>query len=222
VDALYARLTRAEARDNASLTLDSRRSPMATTKLPHGEPILSFASLAEWEAWLDAHHASSTGVWLRLARKGSGLASVSKPEALDAALCFGWIDGQGRSADAGTWLQRFTPRGPRSKWSQINVRRVGELAAAGRMRPSGLAAFEAARADGRVERAYAGQRTIGVPDDLQERLDASPAARDFFAALDSKNRYAILYRIQDAKKPETRARRIEKLVAMLEAGQTIH
>ena len=195
---------------------------MAVPRSKDGQPVQRFTSLAAWEAWLEEHHANAPGVWIRFPRKATGAASVSKKEALDAALCFGWIDGQSVSGDETTWLQRFTRRTPRSKWSLINARRAEELVAAGRMRPSGLAAMEAAKADGRWESAYAGQRTITVPPDLQARLDASPAAREFFAGLDSKNRYAILYRLQDAKKPETRARRLDKFVAMLEAGEKIH
>jgi uncharacterized protein YdeI (YjbR/CyaY-like superfamily) len=185
-------------------------------------PTLPFESRAAWEAWLEAEHATSAGVWIAFARKDSGIASVTHDEALDAALCYGWIDGQAARLDDTRWLQRFTRRGPRSKWSKINCAKAEALIAEGRMRPAGLAEVERARSDGRWEAAYASPRNIAVPDDLQRRLDASPRARASFAGLDSRNRYAILYRLHDAKKPETRARRLDKFVAMLEAGETIH
>lgn len=185
-------------------------------------PTLSFASRTEWEAWLEAHHATAPGVWLRLARKDSGIASVSRAEALETALCFGWIDGQARSEDERYWLQRFTPRRPRSKWSQINCAAAERLIAEGRMRPAGLREVEAAKRDGRWEAAYASPRTMTVPADLQSRLDASPRAKRFFEQLDGRNRYAILYRLHDAKRPETRLRRLEQFVRMLEAGETLH
>jgi uncharacterized protein YdeI (YjbR/CyaY-like superfamily) len=175
-----------------------------------------------WEAWLEEHHTSAPEAWLRIAKKGSGLASLSIGEALDGALCFGWIDGQRRAHDATWFLQRFGPRSRRSTWSKINTEKVAALIAAGRMRPAGLAQVEAARADGRWEAAYAGQRTATVPPDLQQALDANPRAAAFFATLRGQNRYALLYRIQDAKRPETRARRIARFVAMLERGETLH
>ena len=182
---------------------------------------LPFASAAAWEAWLEAHHASAAGVWVMIAKKASGIESVSYPEAVDSAICFGWIDGRREALDERHFRQRFTPRGPRSRWSQINVAKVERLSAAGRMRPAGLAEVERARADGRWAAAYAGQRTMTVPEDLQRELDARPQAAAFFADLNSQNRYAILYRLHDAKRPETGARRLAKFVAMLEAGETI-
>lgn len=185
-------------------------------------PILAFASRAAFEEWLEAEHAVSPGLWLKFAKKGSGVESVTYPEARDAALCFGWIDGQKASLDETYWLLRFTPRTPRSKWSQINRERVAELTAEGRMRPAGLAEVERAKADGRWERAYASPRNAAVPEDLQAALDADPAAAEFFAGLDGRNRYAILYRIGDAKRPQTRAARIEKFVAMLGRGEKLH
>lgn len=185
-------------------------------------PIIHFESPREWEAWLEENHATSKGLWIKFAKKGSGISSVSYQEAVDAALCFGWIDGQSASFDEKFWLQRFTPRGPKSKWSQINRDKAAAFIVQGKMRAAGLAAVEAAKRDGRWDAAYAGQRTITVPDDLQKKLDENPKAREFFAALDSKNRYAILYRIHDAKKPETRARRIDQFVAMLNEGKKIH
>jgi len=187
-----------------------------------GLPILPFASTRDWESWLEEHHDSSAGLWLQIAKKASGLETVTYAQALDVALCFGWIDGQKAGYDEVYFLQRFTPRRARSKWSQINVDKVTELIAAGRMRPSGLAQIEAARADGRWDAAYGGMATITVPDDLQAALDANPAAAAFFATVSRTNRYAVLYRVYDAKRPETRARRIEALVAMLADGKTLH
>lgn len=185
-------------------------------------PIMLFVSLAELEDWLEEHHARSDGLWLKIAKKASGVESVSYAEALEVALCFGWIDSQKRGFDEKHFLQRFTPRRPRGKWSRNNRDAAEELIATGKMRPAGLAEVEAAKADGRWQAAYAGQRTAEVPDDLQRELDANPTARESFARLDSANRYAILYRLNDAKKPETRERRLRKFVAMLERGEKIH
>jgi uncharacterized protein YdeI (YjbR/CyaY-like superfamily) len=185
-------------------------------------PILLFASSAAFEAWLEDNHADSAGLWLKIAKKGSGVASITYAEALELALCFGWIDSQKRSFDGKFFLQRFTPRRPRGKWSRINRDKAVELIDAGAMRPAGLAEVEAAKADGRWEAAYAGQRTATVPEDLQRELDRNVAAREFFATLDSANRYAILYRLEDAKKPQTRERRLRKYVGMLERGEKIH
>ncbi len=186
-----------------------------------GEP-LACRSAAEWEAWLEENHASAKDVWLRLARKGADTVTVTRSEAVELALCYGWIDGQAASGGDAFWLQRFTPRTPRSKWSRINCDAAEILIRTGRMKPSGLAAVQAAQADGRWAAAYASPRAMAVPADLLEKLREHPAAEAFFSSLDARNRYSILYRIQDAKKPETRARRIEKFVAMLERGETIH
>jgi uncharacterized protein YdeI (YjbR/CyaY-like superfamily) len=194
----------------------------AAEEIKAGLPVRSFDDLAALEAWLESEGQSRAGIWLRLAKKGSGPGGLTKKEAIDAALCFGWIDGQLDKYDEASWLIRFTPRRPRSKWSEVNAKRALELIAAGRMRPAGLAAIEAARADGRWDAAYAPQSRAGVPPDLQAALDASPAAAAFFATLRGANRYAILYRIGAAKKPETRAARIAKFVAMLERGETVH
>jgi uncharacterized protein YdeI (YjbR/CyaY-like superfamily) len=183
---------------------------------------IAFASEALWEQWLRENHAASDGVWLKIAKKGAGIDSVRYPEVLEVALCFGWIDGRREALDERHFLQRFTPRRPRSRWSQINREKAERLIAKGRMRPAGLAEVERARADGRWEAAYEGQRSISVPEDLERELDARPRAKAFFAGLSSQNRYAILYRLHDAKRPETRARRLAKFVAMLEAGETIH
>ena len=181
-----------------------------------------FAGPEEFRAWLREHHDTSAGIWLQLAKKGSGRTSITYDEAVEVALTFGWIDGQARSGDDTYWLQGFTRRRPRSPWSRRNRERAEALIAAGAMEPSGLAEVERARADGRWDRAYEGPRTAAPPPDLVEALVARPAARDFFATLNSANRYAILYRIQDAKRPETRARRIARFVDMLEQGETIY
>jgi uncharacterized protein YdeI (YjbR/CyaY-like superfamily) len=187
-----------------------------------GLPTIAFASEAEWEAWLERHHAESPGVWVKMAKKGSGIDSVSYPGVLESALCFGWIDGRRKALDASYFLQRFTPRRSRSRWSRINREKAERLMADGRMRPAGVVEVQRAQADGRWEAAYAGQKASTVPDDLQRELDARPQAKAFFAGLSSQNRYAILYRLQEAKKPETRARRLAKFVAMLEAGEAIY
>jgi uncharacterized protein YdeI (YjbR/CyaY-like superfamily) len=184
--------------------------------------VLAFPSQQAWEQWLEAHHQDCAGLWLKIAKKASGIPTVTYAEALEVALCFGWIDGQKGGYDDRYFLQRFTPRRARSKWSKTNVDKVTELIAAGRMRPSGLAHVEAAKADGRWEAAYGGMATITVPDDLQAALDADPQAKAFFESISRTNRYAVLYRVYDAKRPETRARRIADIVAMLHEGRTFH
>ncbi|MBV8083204.1 MAG: YdeI/OmpD-associated family protein [Chloroflexi bacterium] len=185
-------------------------------------PVISFATQAEFAAWLADNHASSRGILLKLAKKVSRIPSVTYAEAVEAALCYGWIDGRKDPLDATHWLQRFTPRRPRSPWSKINNAKAEALIAAGRMQPAGLREVESAKADGRWESAYYGQRDITIPDDLQAALDASPAAKEMFGKLSGANRYAILYRVHDAKRPETRERRIREFVAMLERGETLH
>jgi uncharacterized protein YdeI (YjbR/CyaY-like superfamily) len=182
----------------------------------------TFDSAEAWRDWLGEHHATSAGVWIQFAKKGSGIVSVSHPEALDEALRHGWIDAQKDSLDARYWLQRFVPRGPRSKWSRINRERVLELTEQGLMTPAGLRAADEARLDGRWAAAYEPPSAITVPPDLQAALDAEPAAAAFFLTLTSQNRYAVLYRIQDAKRPQTRARRIATFVQMLAEGKTLH
>lgn len=184
--------------------------------------VLEFASENEWEAWLAENHMSAREAWLRFAKKGAEAVTVSRAGALQAALCYGWIDGQAASQDDEYWLQRFTPRTRRSKWSRINRDAAEELIRSGKMKPAGRAAVEAAQADGRWDAAYAPPSSIEVPQDLLDRLDRSPAAQSFFASLDAQNRYAILYRIQDARKPETRARRIDTFIGMLERGEKLH
>jgi uncharacterized protein YdeI (YjbR/CyaY-like superfamily) len=185
-------------------------------------PVLAFAGAAEWESWLASQPPLANGLWLKFAKKTSGVLTVSKPDAIDLALCHGWIDGQLKPFDDTYWLIRFTPRRPKSKWSAINCKRAEALIEAGRMRPAGFAEIERAKADGRWEIAYQSQSTITVPADLQQALDENEGAGTLFDALDSANRYAVLYRVHTAQKPETRARIIEKLVAMLGRGETIH
>lgn len=191
---------------------------MATEDLP----VQSFKTAKAWETWLERHHATSEGVWIQFAKKDSGIASAAYPESVEVALCFGWIDGLRRAHDAEYFLQRFTPRRPRSQWSKLNRERAERLIAAGRMREAGLRQVDAARADGRWEAAYAGPREIEVPDDLLRALEQDRRAKASFAVLSSRNRYAILYRVGEAKRPETRARRIAQFVEMLARGETLY
>ena len=185
-------------------------------------PIIPFASREAWESWLEEEHAASEGLWLKIAKRGSGIETVTFVEALDVALCYGWIDSQRAGFDGRYFLQRFTPRKPRSKWSQVNREKVAKLIEAGRMKPAGLREVERAKADGRWDAAYEPQSTATVPDDLRLALEENDRAREFFETLNSTNRYAILHRIQDAKRPETRARRIAKYVAMLAEGKKLY
>ncbi len=182
-------------------------------------PVLPFASAEAWEAWLREHGAESPGVWMRLARKGSGIPSVTRDEAVDAALCHGWIDGQSRGGDDTTYLQRFTPRRARSIWSKRNRQRVAELEAEGRMAEAGRREVERAKADGRWEAAYDPPSTAEVPDDLRAALDAEPAAAEAFAGLGAQSRYVVLHRLMTAKRADTRERRIAQFVAMLARGE---
>ncbi len=186
------------------------------------DPTSSFASRKAWASWLAKNHTTVPGVWVKLAKKKSGITSVSQREAVEVALCYGWIDGLARSVDADYWLQRFTPRSARSVWSKINCARAEALIASGEMRAAGLKEVERAKADGRWAAAYDSPRTATVPDDLARALAKNKKAREFLATLDSRNRYAILHRIQNARKPETRARRIAAFVAMLSKKQTIY
>ena len=186
------------------------------------QPIMTFATQEEFRAWLEAEHATSDGIWMKVAKKGTGIPAMSHDEVLDVALCFGWIDGQRKGLDETYYLQRWTPRRKRSPWSKRNVDKVAKLIEAGLMQPAGFAEIERAKADGRWDRAYHGASSATVPDDLQAALDANPKAAEFFATLKGSNRYAILYRLQDAKKPETRQRRLEKFVGMLERGETLY
>jgi uncharacterized protein YdeI (YjbR/CyaY-like superfamily) len=183
---------------------------------------LHVLTVADWESWLEEHHAASPGVWLHLIKKGSALSAPTYEEALQVALCFGWIDGQAKALDADFSLQRFTPRRKRSVWSQRNRDRIQALTDAGRMRPAGLAEVERAKADGRWDAAYAPASEAEIPHDLQAAIDANPAAAAFFATIDRQNRFALIYRTTTAKKPETRARRIAQFVEMLAGGETIY
>ena len=185
-------------------------------------PITLFKDGKAWETWLKKHAATSRGLWLRLAKKSAALKSLTYAEALDVALCHGWIDGQKKSHDQDSWLQKFTPRGPRSIWSRINRSKALELIEQGRMRPAGLAAIEVAKVNGRWETAYDSHRTSTLPDDFVKALGRNPKAKAFFATINGTNRYAILWRIQTARKPETRQKRIEKFVQMLEDHETLH
>jgi uncharacterized protein YdeI (YjbR/CyaY-like superfamily) len=186
------------------------------------QPVMSFASKAEFTAWLAENHASSDGIWIKIAKKGAGVESVVVTETLEVALCFGWIDGQRKPLDDKFFLQKYTPRRARSKWSKRNVGLVAKLIEAGEMRPPGHAEIERAKADGRWDAAYDSPANMQVPPDLQAELDARPEAAAFFATLNSTNRYSILYRLHDAKRPETRTRRLEQFVAMLERGETLY
>ena len=184
-------------------------------------PVKPFKSPDAWEKWLAANHAKSPGVWMQIAKKDSGISSVSYQEALDVALCYGWIDGQKQAYDDAYWLQRFTPRGPRSVWSKINTGKADALIKSGRMKPAGLAAIESAKATGRWESAYDLSRNAEVPPELQAALDKSKRAKAFFETLRGANRYALIFRVQTAKKPETRAKRVAEFIEMLERGETI-
>ncbi len=187
-----------------------------------GLSILAFATQDDWDAWLTAHGADWAGLWLKFAKQAAGVACVSKAEAIETALIHGWIDGQLDRFDDQFWLTRFTPRGPKSNWSQINRATAMKLIADGRMKPAGLAAVETAKADGRWAAAYAPPSRAEIPDDLAMALDAAPAAKAFFATLKGANRYAVLYRIHDAKTPKTRAARVKTFVAMLARGEVLH
>ena len=185
-------------------------------------PIELFEDQGAWAAWLESNHADSPGLWLRHAKKASDLASVSYAEALDVALCYGWIDGQKKSYDESSWLQKWTPRGAKSIWSKINREKALKLIEQARIQPAGLAEVERAKQDGRWEAAYDSHSTATVPDDLQAALDSNAEAGAFFATLNSTNRYAILFRIQTAKKAETRAKRIREFIGMLERHEKMH
>lgn len=188
---------------------------------PDIDPTL-FRNAKAFETWLKKHHATSDGLWLQIARKRAEVPSVTYAEAVEIALCWGWIDGQKKALDEQHFLQRFTPRRARSIWSRINVDKVAALVEAGRMQPAGLAQVDAAKADGRWAKAYDGARTATVPEDLQAALDANPPARQFFATINASNRYAVTWRVQTAARPETRARRIALLVDMLARGEVVH
>lgn len=185
-------------------------------------PVLLFKTPKAWATWLAKHNGQSKGLWVRLGKKDSAITSITYPEALEVALCYGWIDGQKKAEDEQHWQQKFTPRGKRSIWSKINRDKALALIEQGLMQPAGLAEVERAQADGRWEAAYDGQRSATVPTDLQAALDENKKAKAFFATLDSANRYAIIFRTHNAKKPETRAKRIAQFVAMLARHEKIH
>jgi uncharacterized protein YdeI (YjbR/CyaY-like superfamily) len=185
-------------------------------------PILPFISKQKWADWLAKQHDKTSGVWLKLAKKGSEIPSVTYDEALEVALCYGWIDGQKKSFDDKYWLQKFTPRGQKSIWSKINTGKAEKLIRSGEMKPAGLKAIEAAKKDGRWDAAYESQKNISIPDDFQAALDENPKAKAFFTTLNSVNRYAILFRIHNARRAETRTRRIRQFVEMLENGEKLH
>ena len=185
------------------------------------QPIIAFSSAAEFRRWLTQNHAEHPGVWIQIARKGSGIPSVTYAEALDEALCLGWIDGQKKSLDATAYLQKFTRRGKRSVWSKINVGHVARLEQAGRMKPAGIAAVEAAKADGRWEAAYQSFSTAEVPEDFLAALGKEPKAKAFFETLNKTQRYGFLFRITTAKKAETRSKRIAEFVGMLKRGEKL-
>lgn len=191
-------------------------------KSAHGSPLRSFADQEAWAAWLEKNYRKSHGVWLRLAKKGSTVRSVSFSDALDVALCYGWITGQTKGETEHTWLTRFLPRSEKSLWSRINRERALALIASGKMKPAGLAAIERAKANGQWDAAYDSPRHAAVPQDLEAALDSNSRAKAFFDTLDSANRYAILFRLQTVKKPETRARKIRLFIEMLARNEKIH
>lgn len=182
----------------------------------------TFPNQAAWESWLEINGTGSAGVWLRLARKRAEKETLSYAEALESALCYGWIDSRKHAESEHYWCQRFTPRSARSMWSRINRQKAEDLIAAGRMRPAGMREVERARQDGRWDAAYASAARSTIPDDLQQALDANMEAKAFFATLDSQNRYSVLFRIQNVKKAETRARKIAQFIAMLARGEKLH
>ena len=195
---------------------------MKTKSGPAGQTVRLFATQRDWAAWLEKNHRKADGLWLRLAKKDSTLRSVTYQEALEIALCYGWIDGQKRGESDEAWLQRFLPRSAKSIWSKINREKATALIASGRMKAAGVEAVEAAKKDGRWRAAYDSPKGAKVPPDFQLALDSSPRAREFFLSLDGANRYAVLFRIQTVKKAETRARKILDFIEMLERGERIH
>src|SRR6266550_1006180 len=188
----------------------------------NGLSIMSFETQQDWERWLTEHHTDTVGIWLKIAKKETGISSVYYAEALESALCYGWIDGQKASFDEQYWLQKFTPRGPKSMWSKVNCDKATALLASDRMQPAGRRQMELAKVDGCWEAAYESQSKITIPDDFQRELDNNQKAKEFFKTLNSVNRYAILLRIQTAKKPETRSARIQKFIEMLAKNEKIH
>jgi uncharacterized protein YdeI (YjbR/CyaY-like superfamily) len=189
---------------------------------PAAEPQRAFSTAKAWEAWLAKRHATATGLWIRFYKKSSGHPTVTHAEALDAALCYGWIDAHAKPLDALSWLHRFTPRGPRSGWSKINIGHAERLIQSKRMRPAGLARIQEAQADGRWQRAYDSPKAMTIPDDFLKALGKDKKAKAFFDTLNRANLYAIAYRLQTAKKPETRRRRMDRILAMLAEGKRFH
>jgi len=189
---------------------------------PDEKPVKAFATTAMWAAWLEKNHAKSAGLWVQLMKKDSGKKSITYAEALDEALCYGWIDGQKRSYDETSWLQKFTPRGKKSLWSKVNQGKIEALDKAGRMKPAGWAAVEAAKADGRWDAAYEPQSKVTIPDDFAALLARNPKAGAFYATLKGASRYAFLFRLQTVKKAETRIRKMDEFVAMLARGEAPH
>jgi uncharacterized protein YdeI (YjbR/CyaY-like superfamily) len=185
-------------------------------------PIIPFPTSEKWEAWLEENHATAPGVWMQFYKKDSGLPTITWADAVPIALCYGWIDSQAKKFDEKSYLQRFTPRGPKSMWSKINTEHVLRLTQLGKMKPAGLAAVEAAKADGRWQKAYDSPATMKVPDDFLKELSKSKKAKAFFDTLNKTNTYAIAWRLQTAKKPETRERRMKVLLEMLEKGEKLH
>lgn len=198
------------------------KTKTAKSQVAANAPIRAFKDAEALDTWLAKNQSAAAGVWIRLAKKGSGIKSITYAEAVEIALCHGWIDSQMRPESATAYLQRFTPRRPTSVWSKINREKALALIASGRMRPGGFAEIERAKQDGRWEAAYDSARTITVPADFERELEAHPRAEAFFKTISGANRYAILWRLQTAKKPETRAKRIRTFVEMLEKGETIH
>ncbi|KEO82804.1 YdeI/OmpD-associated family protein [Tumebacillus flagellatus] len=187
-----------------------------------GIPILLFATQSDWELWLESHHEQPKGVWLKLAKKDSPLTTLSYSEALEEALCYGWIDGQKKAFDADAWLQKFTPRRPKSVWSKVNVEKVAQLLSSGLMKPSGIKEVNAAKEDGRWDAAYESQRNFTIPEDFQTELAKNDRARAFFESLNRQNQYSFCHRIQTAKKAETRQARIDKFIEMLNSNQKLY
>jgi uncharacterized protein YdeI (YjbR/CyaY-like superfamily) len=216
-------VTKTSKAKTATAKKAATKTPKAKAAQPKEEvPIISFAQPRAWSAWLASNHASSRGVWLKLAKKASGIESINYAQALEVALAWGWIDGQKQSHDDTAWLQKFTPRGPRSIWSKINREKALALIASGEMKPPGLEQVERAKKDGRWEAAYDSPSRATVPEDLSAALAANARAAEFFSTLDATNRYAVLFRIHTAKKPETRARRISQFIEMLARHEKLY
>jgi uncharacterized protein YdeI (YjbR/CyaY-like superfamily) len=187
-----------------------------------GPPIRSFKNAEAWESWLEENQTATDGLWMRIAKKASGVRSITYPEAVEVALCYGWIDGQKKPESETTWLQRFVPRRPRSLWSKINREKALALIASGKMRPAGLKEIDRARTDGRWEAAYNSPKDAPIHPDFQNALNENPRAKAFFSTLNAANRYAIIWRLHTAKKAETRERLTRKFIEMLEKGETLH